>query len=176
MGDGIDAELLVTGKRGSCPSPFLRELGYIKLLVRAYYVNLSGYMKEGVDGQRDRGKVTAYTSPPSKMVSKVAACTSVQRSKGRSFSNRSAESLPRATKSAKRTSESAVFSVDEGFISGPLVGVDEPSIGEEDVVVAGRVLAAIAAPRRKDGRPRPLAVCRLGGFGDVVCINSEGNI
>lgn len=60
----------------------------------------------------DGGWARTYTSFPSKMVSNVAACTSVQRSKGGSFSTRSAESLPRVTKSAKRTFERFVFSVD----------------------------------------------------------------
>src|SRR5258708_21746183 len=104
----IDVEWSVKGKRGSCPSPFSRELGYIKLGVRACATNMSG------DMWKNRGKVFPYTSFPATIVSKVAACTSVQRSKGLSFASRSDERLPRATKSAKRTFERAAFPGDAG--------------------------------------------------------------
>jgi hypothetical protein len=134
------------------PVPVFARASLHKLRIRACDTNLSRDMKgDGGEGW----KATAYTSFPSKMVSNVAACTSVQRSKGRSFSSRSAESLPRATKSAKRTFERAVFWVDEGIISGLFVGLDGPSTGEEGVTGAVRALAAIAAPRRKNERPRP---------------------
>lgn len=170
----INVELWVKGKRLSCPSRFLHELAYIKLHIRAYGTDLSR------EDAGDRGGATTYTSFPSKIVSNVAACTSVQRSKGDSFSSRSAESLPRATKSAKRTFERVVFWVDEGITSGLLVGSDGPGIGGRDAAGAVRILAAIAAPRRKKERPRPRPrprpLPRPRGWGMLVCIINGDNV
>jgi len=44
----INVESSVKGRRGSCPSPFSRELVYIKSGVRACDTNLSRDMKEDV--------------------------------------------------------------------------------------------------------------------------------
>src|SRR5258706_7709486 len=130
----------------------------------------------------DRGGARTYTSFPSKIVSNVAACTSVQRSKGGSFSTRSAESLHRATKSAKRTFERFVFWVDSGIISGLFVGLDGSKTGGKGVAGAVRVLAAVVAPRRKYGRlrlrprPRPRLLPRSRGLGGLFCITNGNNV
>lgn len=42
----IDVELSAKGMRGSCPSPFSRELAYIKMGVRACDTDLSEDMRE----------------------------------------------------------------------------------------------------------------------------------
>jgi len=69
-----------------------------------------------------------------------------------------------------------VFWVDEGIISGSLVGLDELGTGEERVTGAVRVLAAVDAPRRKNERPRPRPRPRPGGFGVGVCIPNGSDV
>jgi len=48
----IDVGLSVKGKRWSCQFPFLRELAYIRLGIRAHGDNLSRDMKEDMEIQR----------------------------------------------------------------------------------------------------------------------------
>ena len=85
----IDIES-VKGKRWSCPSPFLHELAYDTLRIRACGANLSRDMKQDAG---DSDWATTYPSFPSKIVSNVVAYAAVQRSKRGSFSTRSAESV-----------------------------------------------------------------------------------
>lgn len=88
-------------------------------------------MKQGAG---DRGGATTYISFPSKIVPNVAACTSVQRLKGGSFSTRSVESVPHAIKSLQNghLQESCLW-VDSGIISGLFVGLDGPGTGGKEL-------------------------------------------
>lgn len=66
------------------------------------------------------------------------------------------------------------------MISGLFVGLDGPETGGRGVAGGARVLAAVVAPRRKNGRPRPRPRPRLlprpTGLGGLFCIVNGDNV